>query len=182
VTTTHTFSANATVYARWTASAPIVTDGITTWNLTTIPRTAFNALNLSAAIPVRQLNVPAGVTGNQTVTIGADFAGQNAVLVRYNATTQQLEFVSASSVGANGNATINVTTAGEFLVLTFKTGDITGTGKVETSDALEVLRHSVGIKQLNSIQQFVANGKTGTIGTADALNILRYAVGLISRI
>jgi hypothetical protein len=104
------------------------------------------------------------------------------VLVQYNAETGELEFVAASTVGANGSANINVAAVGDFLVLTFKTGDITGTGTVETSDALALLRHVAGINELNSIQMYVANGKSGDINTADALNILRYIAGVIDRI
>ncbi|MCL2698575.1 MAG: hypothetical protein FWE74_10920 [Oscillospiraceae bacterium] len=167
-----------------TSTTPTITTtaGTGTWAVTNIPRTALNALNLGTNIPVRQLRVPTGATGNTTVSIGTAHAGQNAVLVRFNAEAGQLEFVSASRVAANGNATVNVTATGDFLVLTFKTGDVTGTGEVDTGDALAVLRHAVGLAQLNSIQAFVANGKTGETDTSDALNILRYAVGLIDGI
>jgi hypothetical protein len=67
-------------------------------------------------------------------------------------------------------------------VLTFITGDITGTGAVETSDALALLRHVAGINELNSIQLFVANGKQGENSTTDALNILRLVAGVIDKI
>jgi hypothetical protein len=166
------------------AAAPTmtVTTGTTTWAVTNIPRTALTSLGFSASIPVTQLRIPAGATGNQTVSIGAAFAGQNAVLVSYNAVTGELEFVTASAVGANGNASINVTQAGDYLVLTLKTGDITGTGEVQTTDALALLRHVAGVSGLNSIQLFVANGKQGDTGTTDALNILRYVAGVVDRI
>lgn len=129
-----------------------------------------------------QLQVPAGATGNQSVNVGADYAGQNAVLVQYNEATGQLEFVSAAQIGNNGNANLNIAKAGDFLVKTFKTGDVTGTGTVDTSDALAVLRHTVGLSPLDEVQKYVANGKPGDVTTSDALNILRYAVGLIDRI
>jgi endoglucanase len=144
-----------------------------------IPRAVISAINSN--IPVTQLKATfAG--GAVTVNVGEEYAGQNAVLVWYNPTTAQLEFVTASTVGANGNANINTGRTGDFLVLTFKTGDITGTGAVETSDALALLRHVAGIEPLNSIQQFVANGKSGENNTNDALNILRYVAGVINRI
>ncbi|MDR2568900.1 MAG: leucine-rich repeat protein [Oscillospiraceae bacterium] len=165
-----------------TTPTPTITTGTTTWTVTNIPRTALTALSLSAEIPVRQLRIPTGATGNQNISIGADFASQNAVLVRYNATTRELEFVSASTVGANGNASMNITQTGDYLVFTFKTGDITGTGEVQTTDALAVLRDVAGISKLNSIQTFVANGKSGDINTTDALNILRLVAGLIEKI
>jgi hypothetical protein len=163
-------------------TAPIITAGTTVWTVTNIPRTALTALGLSSQIPVNQIRITAEQTGNVSVSVGADYAGQNAVLVKFNAETGQLEFVSAATVGANGSANINITQTGDFLVLTFKTGDISGTGTVDTSDALAVLRHAVGLTKLSGIQTFVANGKSGDIDTSDALNILRYAVGLIDRI
>jgi hypothetical protein len=161
-----------------------ITAGTSTWTVTSIPRTALTALGLSVNIPVNQLRVPTGATGNISVNVGAgeNYAGQNAILVMFNAVTNELEFVSASAVGANGSVNINVTQAGDFLVLTFKTGDITGTGEVQTTDALALLRHVAGIEPLNSVQLFVANGKQGDTGTNDALNILRYVAGIIDRI
>jgi uncharacterized repeat protein (TIGR02543 family) len=155
------------------------TPGITNI-IVNMPVTIINTINVN--IPVVQLKVPAGATGSQSVNVGRDYAGQNAVLVRYNATTGELEFVAASTVGTNGTANINVRESGDFLVQTFKTGDITGTGEVETSDALALLRHVAGISELNSIQKFVTNGKEGDVGTNDALNILRYVAGIIDKI
>jgi hypothetical protein len=163
-------------------TTPIITAGTTTWAVTNIPRTALTALGLSSAIPVNQIRIPTGATGAVFVNVGAAYAGQNAVLVRYNTTSGKFEFVSAATVGANGNANINISQAGDFLVLTFKTGDVTGTGEIQTADALAILRHVAGISELNSVQQFVANGKEGDIGTIDALNILRYVAGIIENI
>ncbi|MCL2639064.1 MAG: chitobiase/beta-hexosaminidase C-terminal domain-containing protein [Oscillospiraceae bacterium] len=134
------------------------------------------------SVPMLQIKVPASVTGNQSVSIGSDFAGQNAVLVKLNASTNELEFVSVSTVGTNGNANMNIAQAGEYFALTFKTGDVTGTGEVQTADALALLRHIAGISELNSVQLFVANGKEGDVGTNDALNILRLVAGIIEKI
>jgi hypothetical protein len=145
-----------------------------------IPRTVINAIN--SKIPINQLKISAVATGSMSVSVGADFAGQNAVLVRYNAETGELEFVSASTVGEDGNASLNAAQTGDYLVLTFKTGDITGTGEVTTADALALLRHIAGIIELNSVQLFIANGKTGETGTIDALNILRYIAGVVGKI
>jgi hypothetical protein len=139
-----------------------------------IPRTALRAINSN--IPIHQLKV--NTAGTHTLNAGTELAGQNAVLVRFNETTNELEFVSAATVGANGNASLNITQTGDFLVLTFKTGDVTGTGEVTTSDALAVLRHVAGISELNSIQQFVANGKSGGVNTTDALAVLRHVAGI----
>lgn len=137
---------------------------------------AVNALNLSASIPVTPMRFAAA--GIQNVSIGADFAGQNAVLTRLNAETGELEFVSATTVSAGGSASVNVPATGDYVILTFKTGDVTGTGEVQTADALAVLRHVAGVNELNSIQLFVANGKQGDVGTGEALSILRNVAGL----
>jgi len=141
-----------------------------------IPVTIINNINVN--IPVTQLKVPDGATGTRNVTVGSEFAGQRAVLVKYNSASRQLEYVSHATVGESGNASLNVAQSGDFLVQTFIIGDITGTGKVETADALALLRHIAGIAPLNSVQLFVANGKVGDVGTADALNILRIVAGL----
>ncbi|MDR2569168.1 MAG: InlB B-repeat-containing protein [Oscillospiraceae bacterium] len=162
-----------------TTTAVQQTIGITNI-IVNMPVTIINTININ--IPVVQLVIPAGMTGNRTVSVGADFAGQNAILVKYNETTRQLEFVTASTVGANGNVNLNIAQTGDYLVKTFKTGDITGTGTVETSDALALLRHVAGISKLNPIQEFVANGKNSANSTADALNILRYVAGVIDEI
>ncbi|MDR2559664.1 MAG: chitobiase/beta-hexosaminidase C-terminal domain-containing protein [Oscillospiraceae bacterium] len=161
-----------------TPLTPTITAGTATWNVTNIPRTALTALGLSIEIPVNQIRIPTGAIDSVFVNVGVAFAEQNAVLVQYNADTEKLEFVSAVTVGANGNANINITQAGDFLVLTFKTGDVTGTGEVTTSDALELLRSIAGITELNSIQLFVANGKIDEVSTNDALSILRIVAGL----
>jgi hypothetical protein len=159
------------------APSNIIQSGTSTF-IVNIPQTAISAI--SSNIPVNQLKISA--TGNVNVSVGEDYAGQNAVLVRFNATTGELEFVSAAQVGANGSANMNITQTGDFLVLTFKTGDVTGTGEVQTNDALAILKHVAGTAPLNSVQLFVANGKQGDTGTTDALNILRYVAGLIDKI
>jgi uncharacterized protein YjdB len=159
-----------------------ITVGTSTWAVTNIPRTALTALGLSSDILIKQIRVPTGATGNISMSVGEEFAGKNAVLVQYNQATEQLEFVSAVTIDENGNVNKNITQTGDFLVLTLKTGDVTGTGTVDTGDALALLRHVAGISELNSIQQFVANGKEGDVGTNDALQILRYVAGIIDKI
>jgi hypothetical protein len=143
-----------------------------------IPRAAINAI--AGTLAVAQLRIT--TAGNQDVNLGAASAGQNALLIRLNAASGELEVVSAAIIGAQGNAVINVTAAGDFIVMARKTGDITGTGTVETSDALALLRHVAGVAELNSVQLYVANGKQGDVGTNDALNILRYVAGITGRI
>jgi hypothetical protein len=160
----------------------VIQPGTGIWVLANIPRTSLTALGLSIDIPVIQIRIPAGQTGGRTLSIGAEYAGHNVIIVKFNTNTNQLEFVSAAIVGEDGNASVNIGQVGDFLALTFKTGDITGTGEVNTADALALLRHIAGIAELNSIQLFVANGKEGDINTADALNILRYIAGVIEKI
>jgi hypothetical protein len=139
------------------------------------------AINIAAgALSVAQLRITSA--GEQDVNLGTDNAGQNALLIRLNAESGELEVVSATTIGAGGNAVINVAAAGDFIVMARKTGDVTGTGEVETSDALALLRHVAGVAELNPIQQFAANGKAGDVGTNDALNILRYVAGITGRI
>jgi hypothetical protein len=140
------------------------------------------------AIPAATINAIAGTrpfvqlraanTGRQPVDTGsADNAGQNAILVRMNA-DGELEVITSTVIGANGIADINITQTGDFIVLVRKTGDITGTGEVETADALALLRHVAGISALDAVQLFVANGKAGDVNTTDALNILKTVAGL----
>ncbi|MDR2559493.1 MAG: chitobiase/beta-hexosaminidase C-terminal domain-containing protein [Oscillospiraceae bacterium] len=143
-----------------------------------MPITIINTININ--IPAHQIQATS--TGAFTLNAGAAQAGQNAVLVRYNERTGELEFVTGAPIGRNGNANLNIAQRGDYLALVFKTGDITGTGEVETSDALALLRHIAGITELSSVQLFVANGKTGETGTVDALNILRYVAGLTKSI
>jgi hypothetical protein len=140
------------------------------------------------AIPAAAITAAAGTlpstqhrittTGRQIIETGsADNAGQNALLVRMN-TDGELEVVSSAIINADGNASMNITQTGDYIVLVRRTGDITGTGEVETADALALLRHVAGISELNPIQLFVANGKAGDVNTTDALNILKMVAGL----
>jgi hypothetical protein len=64
----------------------------------------------------------------------------------------------------------------------YRRGDVGGTGVVTTSDALEILRFSVGLPSVlddNERAQRAAdvNGD-GVIDAADALAVLRIVVGL----
>ncbi|MCL2638272.1 MAG: InlB B-repeat-containing protein [Oscillospiraceae bacterium] len=174
--TSFVFQANTTLHAQWTA----VSNGVLTTrpNDFAVPAATINAINNN--IPKHMLRINS--TGNFTLNAGTTVVGQQAVLVRYNTTTRQLEFVTGAKVGTNGNATLNITQTGDYLALVFKTGDITGTGAVDTSDALALLRHVAGISKFNSIQLYVANGKVGEVATSDALNILRLVAGVIKEI
>jgi uncharacterized repeat protein (TIGR02543 family) len=174
-TTNITTTTNTTNINNTTTNTTINTINNTTFN---IPTTIINNINVN--IPFHQIK--ASGSGNINIDADPSLAGQNAVLVQYNEDTGELEFVTSGTIGANGSVNINIPQSGDFLVLTFKTGDITGTGEVQTTDALALLRHVAGISELNSIQQFVANGKEGDVGTNDALNILRFVAGVIDKI
>lgn len=62
----------------------------------------------------------------------------------------------------------------------FKYGDITADGSINSSDALSVLRHSVGAALLegNAFKAADVNGD-GNINSSDALLILQYSVGSV---
>ena len=59
-------------------------------------------------------------------------------------------------------------------------GDVNDDGKIDASDALEALQHSVELKKLEG-DAFTAADVTndGTVDATDALNILQYSVELI---
>jgi hypothetical protein len=141
-----------------------------------IPTATIN--NLAAGDLFARLRI--NTTGNQAVNLGADAAGQNAILVRL--VNGQIEIVNTATFNASGQVTFNITATGDYLVLARKTGDITGTGDVGTGDALELLRHIAGLTELNAVQLFAANGKAGDKDTSDALNILRFVAGVIDKI
>ncbi|MDR2559356.1 MAG: endo-1,4-beta-xylanase [Oscillospiraceae bacterium] len=139
-------------------------------------------------IPARVINAAAGMlpvfqqriiaTGNQTLETGVNNAGQNAILAKLNAETGELEIVSSAAIGADGTADMNISQTGDYIILVRKIGDITGTGEVETADALALLRHIAGINELSAVQLFAANGRIGSVNTTDALNILKIVAGL----
>ncbi|MCL2638811.1 MAG: hypothetical protein FWD48_10640, partial [Oscillospiraceae bacterium] len=143
----------------------------------TIPRETVTAI--IGTLPAAAIQATAA--GARTVNFTAAQAGENALLVRINA-AGEIEVVSAVAIGANGVATVNIPSAGSYLVIARKTGDITGTGEVTTADAIALLRDIAGITKLDAVQSFVANGKPGENTTADVLQILRFIAGLIEKI
>ncbi|MCL2637897.1 MAG: InlB B-repeat-containing protein [Oscillospiraceae bacterium] len=178
ITTGTVFTANTNVQARWKEGGSTeIHSGISTI-IVNMPITIINTININ--IPIHQMVISSA--GTHTLNAGAAHAGQNAVLVKFNELTNSFEFVTGATIGTNGNANFNISQIGEFLSLIFKTGDVTGTGEVQTSDALALLRHVAGIAELDAIQLFVANGKEGDVGTTDALNILRLVAGVIEKI
>lgn len=62
-------------------------------------------------------------------------------------------------------------------------GDVTGDGKIDSSDALKVLQKATGLIEISETAEYEADAnKDGKVTSADALKILQYATGLISRI
>lgn len=59
-------------------------------------------------------------------------------------------------------------------------GDVTGDGKVNSSDALMILQSSVGLKKLSKNQKTAADvDGNDKVNSADALLVLNYSVGNI---
>lgn len=58
-------------------------------------------------------------------------------------------------------------------------GDINSNGVIESEDALLLLRHSVGMSELDAEKVLIADvNEDGSIDSADALGVLRISVGL----
>lgn len=78
---------------------------------------------------------------------------------------------------------IAVVIAASFLInsmAAFKYGDVTGDGKINSSDALSVLKHSTGLSTLQGDYKKAADvSGDGKINSSDALLILNYSVGYI---
>ncbi|MCL2018340.1 MAG: cellulase family glycosylhydrolase [Oscillospiraceae bacterium] len=136
---------------------------------------------IAGNLPTTQ--IAATSAGNQLITTAASNAGQNAVLMRYNAETGKFEVVSAATVNADGTATVNVPGAGDYIVVVAQTGDLTGTGTVTAADALLLLQALTGNAELNPLQAFLASSRGDSKFTAtDALNILKFVAGMIDEI
>lgn len=59
-------------------------------------------------------------------------------------------------------------------------GDVTGDGKINSSDALMILQSNVGLKNLTKNQKTAADvDGNGKVNSADALLVLNYTVGNI---
>ena len=64
---------------------------------------------------------------------------------------------------------------------TYTLGDIDGNGEVNVTDAILALRASMGVIELDEVQQLAADvSGNGSVGVEDALLILRCAMGIIS--
>ncbi len=63
-----------------------------------------------------------------------------------------------------------------------KYGDVTGNGEISVQDAIMVLRHIVGLIELDTeqlVRAMVSGGESLTV--QDAIQILRHIVGLINK-
>lgn len=59
-------------------------------------------------------------------------------------------------------------------------GDVTGDGKVNSTDALCVLMTNVGLKNLNKDEKIAADvDANGKVNSSDALTILNFCIGKI---
>lgn len=110
-------------------------------------------------------------TVKSTATVG-QHAGAFAIVSneQYNASAASISDVTASG------GSVNVVTAGSLAL-----GDVDGDGYVYPSDAMLVLRASVGNIALTAEQLERGDvDKDGSTYPADAMMILRYAVGILS--
>ena len=63
----------------------------------------------------------------------------------------------------------------------YTTGDANGDGKVDTADAVQILKFSAGMLHLSNDKKKAADtNHDGTVNTADAVLILKYAAGMIT--
>ena len=58
-------------------------------------------------------------------------------------------------------------------------GDANGDGKVNSTDALLILQHSVGLRVTNLDKTAADVNKDGSINSTDALTVLQISVGLV---
>jgi len=141
----------------------------------------------SVSAPVHQVKIgmrEMGIRGS-TVTMypGTHYAGMNALLCIYNASTDGFELISGGVIDISGSVTLDFDRTGDFVLIVRHVGDVTGTGTVTANDALEILRAVTGRITLDPSQIFTANSRRdGTINANDALNILKLVAGLTNRI
>jgi hypothetical protein len=85
---------------------------------------------------------------------------------------------------ANGNNINNPTAAQKWKLepdTTYKQGDVNMNGKIDTGDALEILKCVAGLRTFTAVELYLADlSRTDNFGTANALEILKYAAGLPS--
>lgn len=127
-----------------------------------------------------------GCSALTTITIPADMKKisiwafdfcPNLADVYYNGTQEQWENIEVEKGNEYLlNATIHFCEASET-----KLGDVSGDNKINSSDALVCLQHSVGKFTLTGDALTVADvNKDGCVNSSDALRILQYSVGKIT--
>jgi hypothetical protein len=91
-----------------------------------------------------------------------------------------VKFAETATVDLTDDEDIRVLLSGEGV--RFRRGDVSGTGVVTTSDALEILKFSVGLPSVLDNNERARNAADvngdGKIDAADALEVLRIVVGL----
>ena len=79
----------------------------------------------------------------------------------------------------NNNNTNNNNNNNENANTTYEKGDVNGDGRIDSYDALLILKSCVGLETINDLRGDVNND--GRIDSYDALLILKYCVGLITK-
>ncbi len=120
-------------------------------------------------------NVPADLK----VAFKNQYAGEFANI--YKLTDGKLVFQNCVKLASDGTAILPDMTAGEYAVMLCKysdrPGDINNDGALDLSDALSLLRYTVGLETGENIMMGDFNGD-GRVDLADALAVLRWSVGL----
>ena len=119
-------------------------------------------------------------TGNPTTvaTIDGDSTGVDAVDVVPAA-------VGSFKVKATPDGGTTVYLSGTITVIkTYTLGDVNDDGVIDSGDAILILRYSVGLTELTSLQKSAGNVTykvdSNDIDSGDAIKVLRYSVGLIT--
>ncbi len=144
----------------------------------TIPNyiTTIDAWAFSACTNLTNITIPNTV---KSIGTGAFFYSDSITDVYYNGTQEEWNQIS---IGEDNESLLNAT-------IHFKTtdsnavGDPNNDGKINSSDALVCLQHSVGKTKLTG-NAFTAGDvdKNGKINSTDALQILQYSVGKIEKL
>ena len=91
------------------------------------------------------------------------------------------EFTGWDKNGKNIKADTTITAQYKEIENPVLIGDVNGDGKINTSDAVQILKYAAGMVQLDENQQAAADiNHDGKVNTADAVLILKYAAGMIT--
>ena len=122
-----------------------------------------------------------GVPSGLEIAFKSEHAGKFANL--YKSVDGKLVFVTCAKLGADGKVLLpNVTEKGDYIVMLCEfsdlLGDMTNDGVLDIKDALETLKHSVGMESGANPLMADFNGD-GNVNVVDAYAILKRIVGLI---